>query len=82
LKDTQGINIVASNNSWGGTSFSQALQDAIDRQRQSGILFIAAAGNDFADNDIRPFYPAASRCRTSLLLRQRTGRITAPSFPM
>ena len=58
LKDTQGINIVASNNSWGGTSFSQALQDAIDRQRQSGILFIAAAGNDFADNDIRPFYPA------------------------
>jgi subtilisin family serine protease len=58
LKDTQGINIVASNNSWGGTDFSQALQDAIDRQRQSGILFIAAAGNDFTDNDIRPFYPA------------------------
>ena len=58
LKDTQGINIVASNNSWGGEDFSQALQDAIDRQRQSGILFIAAAGNDFADNDVRPFYPA------------------------
>jgi subtilisin family serine protease len=58
LKDTQGINIVASNNSWGGNFFSQALQDAIDRQRQSGILFIAAAGNDFADNDVRPFYPA------------------------
>jgi Subtilase family/FG-GAP-like repeat len=58
LKDTQGINIVASNNSWGGGDFSQALQDAIDRQRQSGILFIAAAGNDFGDNDVRPFYPA------------------------
>ena len=58
LKDTQGINIVATNNSWGGTDFSQALQDAIDRQRQSGILFIAAAGNDFADNDVRPFFPA------------------------
>jgi subtilisin family serine protease len=58
LKDTQGLNIVATNNSWGGTDFSQALQDAIDRQRQSGILFIAAAGNDFADNDVRPFYPA------------------------
>ena len=59
LKDTKGMNIVASNNSWGGLDFSQALQDAIDRQRQSGILFIAAAGNDFADNDIRPFYPAS-----------------------
>lgn len=58
LKDTQGMNIVASNNSWGGNDFSQALQDAIDRQRQSGILFIAAAGNDSADNDVQPFYPA------------------------
>jgi subtilisin family serine protease len=59
LKDTQGLNIVASNNSWGGTEFSQALEDAIDRQRQSGILFIAAAGNDFADNDLIPTYPAS-----------------------
>jgi hypothetical protein len=59
LKDTQGLNIVASNNSWGGFDFSQALQDAIDRQRQSGILFIAAAGNDFSDNDARPVYPAS-----------------------
>lgn len=59
LKDTQGINIVATNNSWGGGDFSQALQDAIDRQRQSGILFIAAAGNDFSDNDVHPSYPAS-----------------------
>ncbi len=58
LKDS-GLNIVASNNSWGGGDFSQALQDAIDRQRQSGILFIAAAGNDFSDNDVRPSYPAS-----------------------
>jgi subtilisin family serine protease len=57
VKDS-GTNIVASNNSWGGGPFSQALQDAIDRQRQSGILFIAAAGNDFADNDQIPTYPA------------------------
>lgn len=58
LKDS-GVNVVASNNSWGGADFSQALQDAIDRQRQSGILFIAAAGNDFADNDVTPTYPAS-----------------------
>jgi len=58
LKDS-GLNIVASNNSWGGADFSQSLQDAIDRQRLSGILFIAAAGNDFADNDVTPTYPAS-----------------------
>lgn len=59
LKDTGGLNIVASNNSWGGGDFSQALQDAIDRQRQSGIMFIAAAGNDFSNNDVLPAYPAS-----------------------
>jgi subtilisin family serine protease len=44
LRD-RGVNIVATNNSWGGGVSSRALQDAIDRQRQRGILFVAAAGN-------------------------------------
>lgn len=57
LKDS-GINIIASNNSWGGGSFSQPLADAIAAQAQSGILFIAAAGNDFLDSDLVPVYPA------------------------
>lgn len=46
LKTRHGINLVATNNSWGGGGFSQALQDAIERANQAGILFIAAAGND------------------------------------
>ena len=58
LKD-RGINIVATNNSWGGDEYSQALHDAIDAQRKSGILFIAAAGNDSRDNDQYDFYPAS-----------------------
>jgi len=57
LKD-QGVNVVASNNSWGESTFSQAISDAIQEQQQDGILFIAAAGNDFQDNDLYPFYPA------------------------
>jgi subtilisin family serine protease len=57
LKDS-GINIVATNNSWGGSNFSQSLQDAIAAQLQDGILFVAAAGNDFSDNDEIPTYPA------------------------
>jgi subtilisin family serine protease len=45
LKTRHGLNIVATNNSWGGGGFSQALQDAIGRANDAGILFIAAAGN-------------------------------------
>jgi hypothetical protein len=61
MKD-RGVNIVATSNSWGGGDFSQALYDAIDDQRQSGILFITAAGNGNAfgvgqNNDSVPFYP-------------------------
>jgi subtilisin family serine protease len=50
LKD-QGVNIVATNNSWGGYNFSQALYDAIAAQRERGILYVAAAGNDGWDLD-------------------------------
>jgi subtilisin family serine protease len=57
MKD-RGVNIVATNNSWGGSDFSQALVDAIDAQRQRGILFIAAAGNDASDNDTSASFPA------------------------
>lgn len=45
LKIRHGLNIVATNNSWGGGGFSQALQEAIERANSAGILFIAAAGN-------------------------------------
>ena len=60
----KGVNIVATNNSWGGGGYSQAMYDAIDRARQADILFIAAAGNGGADsigdnNDNTPFYPAS-----------------------
>jgi uncharacterized repeat protein (TIGR02543 family) len=59
MKD-RGVNIAATNNSWGGgpEEFSLALLDAIEAQRQRGILFIAAAGNSSSDNDMTPNYPA------------------------
>ena len=55
---SNGYNIVATNNSWGGGEYSQALTDAIQAQQQAGILFVAAAGNGFGDNDVAPTYPA------------------------
>ncbi len=58
LKTRHGLNIVATNNSWGGGGFSQALQDAIERANQAGILFVAAAGNSGANNDTTASYPS------------------------
>jgi subtilisin family serine protease len=49
-------------NSWGGKGDedNKALYDAIERAKAKDVLFIAAAGNDGADNDGRnPSYPAA-----------------------
>lgn len=45
-------------NSWGGGAYSQSLKDAIDAANNAGILFVAAAGNNGANNDTVPFYPA------------------------
>jgi subtilisin family serine protease len=58
LKTRRGLNIVASNNSWGGGGYSQALADAIERANRAGILFIAAAGNSNANNDSTSSFPA------------------------
>ncbi len=54
----RGLNIVATNNSWGGGGFSQALQDAIERANAAGVLFIAAAGNSTLNCDTSSCYPA------------------------
>ena len=53
-----GVNIVAVNASFGGGSFSAFFRDELIRARDNGVLFIAAAGNDGASNDISPLYPA------------------------
>ncbi len=64
LKTRHGLNIVATNNSWGDPEDSVALQDAINRGGDAGILFVAAAGNSSANIDVTPSYPAANTCDT------------------
>lgn len=58
LKSRHGINIVATNNSWGGGGYSQSLHDAIIRSAKSNILFVAAAGNSTTNNDTTASYPS------------------------
>jgi len=54
----KGLNLVATNNSWGGGGFSQGLKDAITRANTANVLFIAAAGNSGANNDTTASYPS------------------------
>ncbi|MBA3728778.1 MAG: S8 family serine peptidase [Actinobacteria bacterium] len=62
IMKAQGKNVVATNNSYGGCpeacGFSQALEDAIASNMDEGILFVASAGNDAANNDTTLKYPA------------------------
>ena len=51
-------NFVATNNSWGGGGYSQALSDAVTLAAKSDILFIAAAGNSTTNNDVTANYPS------------------------
>lgn len=46
------------NASWGGGSYSAALQDAIIEAYDNGVTFVAAAGNASNNNDNSPTYPA------------------------
>jgi len=55
---TKGADIRAVNASYGGGGYSQAEADAINAMGQSGVLFVAAAGNDATDSDVHPNYPA------------------------
>lgn len=59
LKTRKGLNIVAINHSYGGTTFGQARLDALSRAAKAGILSIAAAGNAATNIDLSPVYPAA-----------------------
>lgn len=70
LKTRHGLNIVATNNSWGGGGYSQTLLDAINRSGDAGILFVAAAGNGGSDsvgdnNDTTASYPSNYACTTN-----------------
>ena len=62
LKVSQGLRIVATSNSWGGGGFSTALNDAINRAGDQGMLFVAAAGNSSSNNDVVSSYPSNNEC--------------------
>jgi len=56
---SNGANVRILTNSWGGSGFSQALEDEIDRAASNDMLFVAAAGNSSVSIDTLPMYPAS-----------------------
>ncbi|MFQ5444138.1 MAG: S8 family serine peptidase, partial [Nitrospinales bacterium] len=58
MKDNHGWNIQVINASWGGGAFSTALKTAIESAGDSGMLFVASAGNTGANNDSTDHYPS------------------------
>jgi subtilisin family serine protease len=52
------LNVDIMSNSWGGGGHSKALKEAIERARDAGIVFTAAAGNSATNNNIEPHYPS------------------------
>ena len=59
MKKDYGINLVAINASFGGGGSNPLQKDAIAEAGNQGIAFVCAAGNEGADSDATPFYPAA-----------------------
>jgi subtilisin family serine protease len=47
------------NASWGGSSCSRSMREALDELSQKNILFVTAAGNEGLNIDRSPMYPAA-----------------------
>ncbi len=59
LKRDFGVNIVATNNSYGGFPNTGVFYDAIAATRDQNMVFVTAAGNSARNNDNIPTYPAS-----------------------
>ena len=68
------------NASWGSSDFSSALQSAIARFQSAGGIFIAAAGNEGANNAVRPSYPANISLTNVISVAASTSSDTLANF--
>lgn len=60
LQYALGMGAHLSNHSWGGSIYSQAFDQVVQQADQQGHMLIAAAGNNFGnDNDLAPLFPAS-----------------------
>lgn len=67
-------------NSWGGGGYSQALKDAIEYALDNDVLFVAAAGNEYNNNDTYPSYPASYKVDNVISVGAMTSDLTKAYF--
>ena len=75
-----GVNVRIISASWGSTFYSRALEDAIRRAGDEGVLFIAAAGNSSTNNDRRQHYPSGYQLPNVLSVAALTRQDKLASF--
>ncbi len=68
MMKNKGVNIVALNGSYGGGGSTSAERTAIQTAGNAGIIFCAAAGNETANNDTTPSYPASYRLSNMIVV--------------
>lgn len=59
IEYTTALGVTLTSNSWGGGGYSDTMYAAITGANDAGVLFVAAAGNDSANNDSVPHYPSS-----------------------
>ena len=74
----QGFKII--NCSFGSSSKSSALHDAVDYAQDHNVLLVVAAGNDSEDIDNHPLYPASYSDSNILAVAASTSDDTLASF--
>ena len=67
-------------NSWGGSEKSQGLEDAIKAAEDAGTIFVAAAGNEYSNNDTTASYPANYDVSNVISVGAFTNKGTKASF--
>lgn len=68
------------NNSWGGSSYSQSLHDALAFAYQNHLVIVNAAGNYGTNNDTSPLYPASYPVPSSIAVAATTDQDNIASF--
>ncbi|MBV8818519.1 MAG: S8 family serine peptidase, partial [Acidobacteriaceae bacterium] len=73
-------NVRVLSNSWGGSDYSQALVNEINKAGGADVLFVVAAGNSSGNNDVTPTYPASYNTANMIAVAATSNNDTLASF--
>ena len=77
----RGVNLIAINCSFGGTTGESSLLDAaIRRASDNGILVVISAGNSGGDNDVVPRYPGSYRYANTISVAATNSDLTLAGY--